>query len=245
LITSFLKLNKYPIMSSFDQNKLDSIQVNEFKQTKPFPWINPEGILKRESFQHLISHLPDISLFEKTQGYKRRFGQKPHDRYSLEYSSELPIDSAWHELVAELNQTPYLHFIKRLFGTQNIKFNIHWHYSESGGAVSPHCDSSNKIGNHIFYLNTEDDWKAEWGGQTLVLDDHGKINRKSAPEFSEFEDPIATNTIGNRSLIFKRTSHSWHGVKAIDCPDDYMRKIFIIAFERVRLKKRIQNIFNN
>jgi hypothetical protein len=60
--------------------------------------------------------------------------------------------------------------------------------------VSPHCDSPKKLGSHIFYLNTKEDWDPSWGGETLILDDGGRLptlragfdrfRRRSAPSRS-------------------------------------------------------------
>jgi hypothetical protein len=232
-------------MNYLDYEKLENFEGREFRQRKPYPWTNPQGILTDEGFQYLVSHLPDFSLFEKSFGYARRFGQKGHDKYALHYDRNLPIDPAWHAFVEELQAPPYRRFLRKLYGLRPMKLSFHWHWSESGNSVSPHCDSRSKIGSHIFYLNTDDDWKAEWGGQTLVLDDHGKLSWQSAPEFSEFEEPIVADAIGNRSMAFKRTPHSWHGVKAIDCPDGYFRKVFIVAVERVRPIREIRRLLKS
>jgi hypothetical protein len=231
-------------MKYLDYEKLENFRGQEFRQRKPYPWTNPQGILTEDGFQRLVSHLPDISLFEKSVGYERRFGQQAHDKYALHYDSNLPIDAAWHEFIQELQEVPYRNFLRKLYGLRPMKLSFHWHWSESGNSVSPHCDSRSKIGSHIFYLNTDDDWKAEWGGQTLVLNDHGKLSWKSAPEFSDFEEPAVADAIGNRSMLFKRTPHSWHGVKAIDCPKGKFRKVFIVVIERVRPVKELRNFLN-
>lgn len=232
-------------MNYLNHKNLDGFKAREFRHQKPYPWSNPEGILKEDAFQHLIDRLPDISLFEKRFGYTRSQGQKGHDRYSLEYDSSLPIDPSWHELVKEFHQAPYRRFLRKLYGFRPMKLSFHWHYTESSSAVSPHCDSRRKIGSHIFYLNTDNDWKADWGGQTLILNDHGKLSYKSAPEFSAFEDSVASGIFGNRSLIIKRTPHSWHGVKALDCPEGHFRKVFIVVIERVRPLKIIRTYLND
>ena len=232
-------------MNYLDIDRLENFPFQEFRQRRPYPWANPEGLLREEALEHLIGRLPAVGLFEKRFGYTRSHGQKGHDRYSLEYDSSLPIDPSWHEFVAELHQAPYHGFLRKLYGLRPFKLTFHWHYTERGGAVSPHCDSRAKIGSHIFYLNTEADWKPEWGGQTLVLDDHGRLSCTSAPEFSDFEEPVVADAIGNRSMVFKRTPHSWHGVQAIGCPEGYLRKVFIVVIERVRPLKAVRRLFRN
>jgi hypothetical protein len=230
-------------MNYLDYEKLESFQGREFRHRKPYPWANPQGFLTEDAFQHLIDRLPDISLFEKRFGYTRSYGQKGHDRYSLEYDPSLPIDPSWHELVKELHDAPYRRFLRAAYGLRPMKLSFHWHYTQTGGAVSPHCDSRVKIGSHIFYLNTARDWKPEWGGQTIVLDDHGRMDCKNAPEFDAFDEAVVADSIGNRSLIFKRTPHSWHGVKAVECPEGSYRKVFIVVVERVRPLKALKNLF--
>jgi hypothetical protein len=34
---------------------------------------------------------------------------------------------------------------------------------------------------------------------------------------------------GNESLLFKRTPHSWHGVRPLQCPPGQLRKLFLIT----------------
>ena len=230
-------------MKYLDYDQLDSIHVENFKTRKPFPWVNPAGVLKQDALHHLLEHLPDISMFEKRSAYSRKHGQKGHQRWSLEYAPELDIDKSWHEFVSELQQAGYRQFLRRLYGYRPIKLSFHWHYTARGGTVSPHCDSKRKIGSHVFYLNTEENWKPEWGGQTLILNDRGRFNCNSAPEFEDFDDTVAADCIGNRSMIFRRTSHSWHGVEAINCPADRMRKVFIVVIERLRLIRSVKDRF--
>ena len=230
-------------MNHLDYEKLNRIDYRNFRRRKPFPWSNPSGVLREDAFHRLIENLPDVSLFERRQGYTRDYGQKGHDRYSLEYRENLDIDACWHEFVEELQQSNYRRFLHRLYGVRPMKLAFHWHYTKNGNTVSPHCDSKRKIGSHIFYLNTDEDWKAEWGGQTLILNDHGRFNCKSAPDFSDFDEQLAADSIGNKSLIFRRTPHSWHGVDAINCPDNTLRKVFIVVIERVRPIRAIRCYF--
>ena len=50
----------------------------------------------------------------------------------------------------------------------------------------------------------------------------------------------------NRSLIFSRRCNSWHGVRAIECPEGALRKVFIVVFEDYRparmLAKRMSRL---
>ena len=76
-----------------------------------------------------------------------------------------------------------------------------------------------------------------------MLNDHGRLDCKSSPNFEDFDETTMAESIGNRSLIFRRSPSSWHGVKAISCPEDRMRRVFIVVVERVRPIKSIRNYF--
>ena len=109
--------------------------------------------------------------------------------------------------------------------------------------MSPHCDSRRKLGSHIFYFNTAQDWNPAWGGETLLLDDGGSFNRKSAPHFDDFRHVTVAEALDNRSLLFARTGHSWHGVREIKCPEGQLRKVFIIVINRYTPVDRVQRFF--
>ena len=60
------------------------------------------------------------------------------------------------------------------------------------------------------------------------MDDGGAIGYTSAPKFEDFRARIDCEPTGNRSLLFLRTDHSWHGVEPLRCPEVEMRKVFIV-----------------
>jgi len=214
------------------EDKLAALRSDEFQRAAPYPWLNPTGILSEAGYRLLVEHAPDPALFSGNFGKVRRYGQASHDRYVLDYDESLPIDPCWHEFVAELYGPVYRDFVCRLFGVRGFDMRLHWHYTPDGCSVSPHCDADRKLGSHIFYLNTSDDWRPEWGGQTLILDDGGRFRPRSAPAFEDFDRQIAVASMDNHSLIFARVDHSWHGVRPIHCPADCYRKAFIVVFEK-------------
>lgn len=232
-------------MQFLDLRKLEAIDVEEFWAQKPFPWLNPVDLLYPEAFNILTAQLPDFKLFSREEGGERLYGQKPHNRYQLIYKKGLPIPAVWQEFINELNGRTYTLFVRRLFGLKwfdSFHLDFRWAFATKGDSVSPHCDGERKIGTHIFYLNTEDDWNVAWGGATLILDDRGSLNCESNPDFPDFKNEISTKFIGNASLIFVKTNNSWHGVKELICPEDKLRKIFNVAVEKKgSLPRRIVN----
>lgn len=219
-------------LTYLDGERLQAIDVESFRNQEPYPWINPEYLLHEEAHRALIASLPDLSRFEKSFGTVRAHGQKSHDRYALEYEEGLDLSKPWRDFISELEGPVYHRFLRQMLGTRWFCLRYHWHLATSGCSISPHCDGKRKLGSHIFYLNTKDDWDPSWGGQTLVLDDRGRFSRNSAPDFDEFDRIVPSVAIGNRSFLFVRKANSWHGMYPICCPEDRMRKVFIVVIDR-------------
>ena len=214
-------------MVYLDFERLERIDPRPFRAQKPYPWVNPAQLITDEGFRRLCETLPDVSIFEKRFGVKRKHGQQFHDRYTLEYRKGLDLAPPWRDFMAEVLSERYREALSRLLGAPSIALSFHWHYTPRGCSVSPHCDSTRKLGSHIFYFSTEKDWEPAWGGETVILDDGGRFSARSAPRFDDFDHCLASESIGNRSLIFGRKGNSWHGVREVRCPEDRMRKVFI------------------
>lgn len=233
-------------MKYLNLDRLDRLDGKEFRSQDPFPWINPQGLLTNTGYQRLVETLPDVSLFEKSFGYQRKHGQQAHDRYMLEYSDGVPVDDAWKAFIAELRGPEYHEFVCRMLGIRRFDLNCHWHYAPRGCSVSPHLDSVRKHGSQIFYFNTTEDWEPGWGGQTVVLSDKNRRIRVPNPDFEDLECVATSQTIGNYSLLFAQGAHSWHGVRALNCPENRMRKIFIVVINRLtpllRLRRAVGDL---
>ena len=216
-------------MPYLDAEQLDAIDARTFRAGRPYPWVNPVGILRPDGYQRLLQSLPPVSQFEPLFKVTRKHGQQSHDRYALEYEPSLDVAPCWHELVRELRGPVYRRFLQRMLNRRFFSLRFHWHYTPDGCSISPHCDSKTKFGSHIFYFNTAADWDPSWGGQTVLLDDGGRFTAKSAPRFEDFERIITAETLDNRSLLFARNEQSWHGMREIRCPEHAMRRVFIVV----------------
>lgn len=228
-------------MTYIDFDALEAIDPEAFRATRPFPWVNPVGLLTPEGYRELRANLPDLALFERVFGKPRKYGQQSHDRYNLEYDDGLPVAQAWKDLVGELRGARYQGWLRRMLGVRSLTVRFHWHYTPKACSVSPHTDSKKKLASHIFYLNDADDWDAGWGGETVILDDEGRFERDSAPAFDDFPQRWVSQTMGNRSLLFMNGAHAWHGVREIDCPEGALRKVFIVVVDRPDLGRRLKD----
>ncbi len=229
-------------MRYLDDDRLAALDDAAFRDARPYPWVNPAGLLREDAFRQLRETLPPVEIFEASFGKARKHGQRSHDRYALSYREDLPIAEAWHDFVAELNGPDYRAFLRRMMGSDAFEPMFHWHYTPSGCEVSPHCDSWWKLGSHIFYFNTEDDWDPSWGGETVILDDQGRFSFRSAPEFADFDAAMGSQSLGNRSLLFVRNGRSWHGVRPIACPKGALRKVFIVVIKRRGVVERLRRL---
>ncbi len=229
-------------MKYLNAENLKSFEPAAFRNQLPFPWANPSGLVSRDGMRELRDNLPDLSLFKKSFDKPRKFGQKSHDRYSLKYHDGLQVPEPWQAFIEELRGDEYARFLRATLGARNFNLSFFWFFTPSGCSVSPHCDHANKIGAHLFYLNSETDWEPGWGGETLILEPEKKLKRASAPEFKDFSTITAGATSGTHSLLFKRTRNSWHGVREIDCPEGYMRKVFMVSIQHTNVLSRLYHL---
>ncbi len=217
-----------------NQDLMDAFDERDFQQRQPFPWANPQGFIRPETYGELLDTLPPLERFTPSFGKQRKSGQAYHNRYILDYVAGLELPGPWHQFLQELLSDRYRQFLCRLLGVSRVRMRFHWHYTPNGEEVSPHCDAKGKLGSQIFYLNSERDWDPAWGGETVILDDRGRFPTYSAPAFEEFDAQWPAQTMDNRCIIFGRRGNSWHGVKRIRCPEGRYRKVFIVVFEEYR-----------
>ena len=114
----------------------------------------------------------------------------------------------------ELESSEEYHgFVRRALGVPAFSTRYAWHVGSHGSEVSPHVDAANKLGTHILYFNTSDEWNPEWGGATLVLG--GKQTEAMNPDFADFETRDEARIMDNHSFLFKNTPNAWHGATAL------------------------------
>lgn len=140
------------------------------------------------------------------------------------------LPPTWQQFMEELRESAaYQAFTERLLDSGPMTVRFAWHVGFNGSEVSPHRDTDKKIGTHIFYFNTSEDWRKEWGGSILVLGDK-RIKQKN-PDVSDFGTATAAEILDNRSFFFKNTRDAWHGVEPLTCPPGHYRRLFNVIFE--------------
>ncbi len=223
---------------------LDSFSSRDFKACKPYPWHNFHQFLTPSAFARLYRDFPSLDCFEQHNGIVRAYGQRPHNRYYLAYENSIyqtstretgiirhqDLPPTWQAFIEELEQSPvYRRFLKTALSVSDYKIRYAWHLGFTGSEVSPHVDSPDKIGTHILYFNTQEDWQPEWGGNILVLS--GKQTAELNPDFADFAQTTPVQISGNQSFFFKNSQDGWHGVKPLTCPANSYRRLFNIIIE--------------
>lgn len=229
-------------MKYLDTKRMAQLDDDAFRRREPYPWIDPAGLLTEEAFRKLTADLPPLSEMQPSFGVQRKHGQESHDRYLLEWEDGPDVATSWKEFIAELHGDEYRAFLRRMLNSNAFELAFHWHYAPRGSSISPHCDALRKLGSHIFYFNPAEDWDPAWGGHTLVLNDHGRLDRRSAPAFEDFDEVESSDPRGNRSLLFVRRNNSWHGMRPVECPEGRLRKVFIVVLNRVTPLQRAKRL---
>ncbi len=231
-------------MSFLNKETIANFPYDEFHNQWPFPFLGIQGMLTNEGFATLIRDFPSLDLFTYHQDVKRAHGQRPHNRYYLAYEEthfkrgeevdrevtgkELP--DSWTAFIKELKEDPdYQQLIKRALGADQWTVRFAWHVGQGGNEVSPHLDNIDKLGTHIFYFNTDEDWKEEWGGQIVALG--GMMTSSGHPEYEDFADQKEIPIMNNRSFLFKNTLEAWHGVRPLRSPEGKYRRLFNVIYQ--------------
>lgn len=232
--------------SFINYDLLDRFPVEQFRLRQPFPWANLQGFLTSEGFARLYREFPPLEVFEEHRDIDRAYGQRPHNRYYLAYETSIyhlgerprkgvlsreQLPASWRAFMDELESSVRYHeFVRRALGVQTFQARYAWHLGFRGSEVSPHVDSTNKLGTHIIYFNTSDEWDPSWGGETLALG--GRRTDVMNPDFSDFSTSAAAHVLDNGSFLFKNTPEAWHGVRRLTSPPGKFRRLFNVIFER-------------
>lgn len=229
----------------FNDQVLQSIDAAAFEANVPSPWASFDGLLTEDMFAELNATYPALDLFEKHTGMARFHSQRPHDRWYLAlehsiYDNKKPgaagcvaleqLHPSWQHFIATLRESEaYNEMIADTLCTRQFHLRFAWHVAGHGCDVSPHLDDPLKAGTHIFYFNTSENWKEEWGGQTLFLGN--PRTERMNPEIEDFAEQFAAPIVDNKSMLFRNTRAAWHGVADIKCEEGRQRRLFNAIFQ--------------
>lgn len=208
-----------------------------FIAREPFPWRTYRAFVDPARFADACADFPAVELFEQHVQIARGW-QRPHDRYYLAYGGDVAsrpgvvgradLPASWRVLIDAFEAAAFRTFMTTML-QRDVSLRFAWHRSYRGCEVSPHVDADEKLGTMVFYCNTAANWDAGWGGDTLLLGD--LPSGVTRPDFADFQTRIAVRALETQSLLFGRTSRSWHGVEPLTCPDTHFRMTFHVIAE--------------
>ncbi len=97
---------------------LETLEPKTFHNGRPFPWLNPHGVLTEAAYRRLVKTLPPITQCDQFFGKERKYGQQSHDRYRLEYERSLDIPPLWQAFIDELEGPRYTAWLRGMLGTR-------------------------------------------------------------------------------------------------------------------------------
>lgn len=84
-----------------------ALDVRTFCEPLPYPWVAPAALLSEEGFRKLATTLPVLARFERVFGKQRRHGQKPRDRYALEWEPGMEPPEPQRKFIEDLRGETY------------------------------------------------------------------------------------------------------------------------------------------
>lgn len=237
-----------------NERKLEEIVENkkEFYKTKPYPHINPQGLINEKYFKLLRDNDPYIESKSEFRGIRDNEREFIFDFKASERKQKLNgvyFPDIWMEFLDELDSNIYKDFISNLLDVPQNKYYLlfSWSYRHKH-SHNIHPDSEKKLATHLFYFLDETNWDESYGGQTSIFKKRiipKKPDDKIIKNLEDFKDERAflgmskkelyfyqfvKNPIimGNRSLLFKRSMKSFHGVFPYDTTlnGGAIRKVF-------------------
>ena len=197
------------------------------------------GFIKQEYYDLLLEFFPPDELFKDEEPETRKNGQRPHwrrfmyvgaDRWKNLSPYRVQIDDLpliWRNFCRfMLEGSEYKKYVCKLLGVKNCDLRLDFHRTCQGRDASPHLDSLEKIGSHLFYFLPQR-WKQYYGGNTILYT--GLKKDIMNPEPRDFEHKKVFENRGNSSFIFKNTREAWHGVSLVRCPKGMHRQILNVV----------------
>ena len=194
----------------------------EFKNAEPFPNICIDNFLDPEFALELSNSYPDFSNARK-MGHEFH---KVNEKGKIQITDSTKFPAPVSQLHKELSSQEFINAMQILSGVDNLQFDGTFsgggmHMTNRSGILDVHVDFNRLNSNGLFrrlniliYLNEK--WREEWGGNVELWDEQVKNCIKSI-------SPIL-----NRCVIFATSDHSFHGVTAVDSPEQVSRKSFAI-----------------
>lgn len=216
-----------------DYNKLAAIaeqRAGDYQNASPFPHITLDDFLDTTLVEQLVAKFPALKAKpgQTPDAAKTEDGKLPQPN-KLWLSNQIGVDPLIRQLYWELNSAPFLAFLEKLTGIDNLLPDPHMagggvHQTLRDGLLMVHADFNkhpqfqlDRRLNILLYLNPG--WEDHWGGQLELW----------ARDLSRCEKRISP--LGGRCVIFSTTRDSFHGhPHPLMCPPEQSRKSIALYY---------------
>jgi len=215
------------LLPLFDYKKLDHIAFKNslaYQNVDPFPHIVMDDFLNENIVHALLEKFPIIKkkAGQTTEAARTEVGTLAQPN-KLWLSNQSGVDPIIRHLYWELNSAPFLSFLEKLTGIENLIADPHMagggvHETLKDGLLMIHADFNkhphfnlDRRLNILIYLN--ENWQDDWGGHLELWErDMSRCVKKIAP-------------IAGRCVIFSTQRDSFHGhPHPLNCPAGNSRK---------------------
>lgn len=216
-----------PFAPVLDYDHLEKIleeKTGQYRNAPSFPHIIIDDFFPQDVLQKTIQLFPDSVTQEQHGDITGAMDDGTVTQFRKNWlSMELKVDVFIRRLYWELNSAPFIDFVSRLTGIENLLPDPYFagagiHETAPGGLLMVHADYNKhpQLGldrrcNIIIYLN--EDWDESYGG-------HLEIWNREMTVCHERIAPVA-----NRCVIFSTGKYSYHGhPDPLTCPPGRSRR---------------------
>src|SRR5262249_11854767 len=204
------------MIRSIDRDELR----RQVRQAQPFPYFCIDGFLDEAFAEQVFQAFPS---FEEAARIGRRF-RAVNEREKIQVTDATKFARPIGELTRALAAPEFCELLSFVFDIPHLLPDEALvgggiHQTGPRGHLDVHVDFNyieerqlHRRLNILIYFNK--DWKPEWGGNIELWDKDVRVCHHSfAPSF-------------NRCVVFETSEISFHGVTAVRCPEDHVRKSF-------------------
>ena len=250
--------------SSVAMPRLSERKFNVFSD--PFVYGYVDDFLPAALYESLESHFPspntlsDLQQLHRGKQFRKYWRGDPVDELAsvpepwrqwidFIYSDRFVDDCGrWsRDFLTPYRKTARDFSVFKLLGNRpairnwKVELNCEFSMLPRDALLPPHTDSPDKVLTFMLYF-PQDNWSADWGGGTQV---YRPLDEKYDSNWSNCFLPRSHTDLvfdcefrANRLFFFAKSANSWHGVRRLECPSEFLRRSFNFAFVIPRERRR-------
>lgn len=196
----------------------------KYQNATPFPSICIDDLFEKAFASRLAREYPS---YDKAKFIGREF-RSTNENLKVQITNPKDFTPSIKRLCNLLSSSEFIENLEKITGISGL----HWdptfagggmHLTKSSGLLDVHVDfnydqklSMYRRVNILFYLNEE--WEEHWGGSVELWD-------KNVERCEHTFTPLL-----NRCVIFSTSDYSFHGVTAVNSPEDISRNSFAVYY---------------